>query len=91
VDKQALAVMIPVLAVFFGGLVVLSQSLIGKAIARRIEGSGGVSEDELSFLREQALQVDDLRDRLAELEERVDFAERLLPRAEPASDLPGRG
>jgi len=89
VDKQTLAVMIPVLAIFFGGLLMLSQSLIGKAIARRIEGSGRVSEDELAFLRDQALHVDDLRDRLAELEERVDFAERVLPREESKRDRLG--
>lgn len=83
-DKQSLAVMIPVLAVFFSGMVILSRTLIGKAIARRIEGSGGVSGDELAFLRDQAAEVDELRDRLGELEERVDFAERMLPRAEPS-------
>jgi len=89
VDKQTLAVMIPVLAVFFSGLMLISRTAIGKAIARRIEGSGRVSEDELGFLRDQALQVDELRDRLAELEERVDFAERILPREESKRDRLG--
>ncbi len=66
---------------------------IAKAIARRIEARGGVSDDTLAELDALRAEVDSLRGmapRLAELEERVDFAERLLargteqPRLEPA-------
>jgi hypothetical protein len=35
-------------------------------------------------------EVDELKTRLAEVEERLDFAERLLARAESADQLPGR-
>ncbi len=35
-------------------------------------------------------EMDALKERLAEVEERLDFAERLLARAEAADQLPGR-
>jgi hypothetical protein len=35
-------------------------------------------------------EVDDLKARLADVEERLDFAERLLARGESADQLPGR-
>ena len=52
---------------------------IGYAISKRIEGGARLNDDELAFLRDQAEEVEALRERLTELEERVDFAERMLP------------
>ncbi len=77
-DKQALAVLIPVLCVFFAGLVVLSKTAIGRALARRIggdEGTSGALEGELRDLR---LEVDALRGELMETQERLDFTERQI-------------
>lgn len=77
-DKQELAVLIPVLFVFFTGLVVLSRTAIGKALARRIGGDEALPpalEAELSELR---LEVDALRGELQETQERLDFTERQL-------------
>lgn len=50
---------------------------VGKAIARRLEGGSGESDESTGALLGE---MDDLRHRLAELEERVDFSERLMAR-----------
>lgn len=88
-DKQALAVLIPVLAVFFTGLVILSGTTLGKALARRI---GGEQPDSPRLQRDlEALhgEVEALRMDLAETQERLDFAERLLSRqSEPGHLIP---
>jgi hypothetical protein len=77
-DKQALGVLIPVLAVFFVGMVALSRTVIGKALARRIGGeedAGALLEGEVRELRSE---VDALRVELMETQERLDFTERQL-------------
>lgn len=83
-DKQTLAVMIPVLAVFFVGMSVLANTAIGKALARRIGGDPRAGGRELEALRQELLEVQAdlgaLRQELAETQERLDFAERLLAR-----------
>lgn len=79
-DKQALGVLIPLLAVLFVGLHSLSRTLIGKAIARRIEGGTGLPEAAHRHLLELQQEVDALRIEIAETQERLDFAERLIAR-----------
>jgi hypothetical protein len=56
-----------------------------KAIARRIEAGGAAADarGELEELRERVRQLEQANPRLAELEERLDFAERLLAQQEP--------
>lgn len=70
-----------VLIVFGGGmLVVLSKTEIGRAIADRIRGEtlGGVPDRALID------EVDRLRHEVSELQERLNFAERMLAaRQEP--------
>lgn len=72
--------------VFFG----LIRGPIGKAIAKMLEGHGG-QDDQLAMRVEQLedrvaeIGMDQLR--VAELEERLDFAERLLAQREPAGAL----
>ncbi len=65
-----------VVTFLFGGgsLFLLSMSPIGKAIAERIRGRGAVPAHDPELLAE----VDSLRRDVAELQERVDFTERLL-------------
>jgi hypothetical protein len=58
---------------FGGGIVFLSLSPIAKAIAERIRSHGAVPMHDPELLAE----VDSLRRDLSELQERVDFAERL--------------
>ena len=62
--------------ILFGGGIVflLSMSPIGRAIADRIRARGAVPMHDPELLAE----VDSLRRELTELQERVDFAERLL-------------
>ena len=51
---------------------------------RRIRGRCAAPDDPRSLA-----EVDELRGRLAEVEERLDFAERLLAQAREADQLPG--
>jgi hypothetical protein len=54
------------------------------AIAHRLRGAA-VSPD-----AELLAEIDGLKDRLAEVEERLDFSERLLAQGHQADPLPGR-
>jgi hypothetical protein len=51
-----------------------------KAIARRIEGgaAGAEVQAELEGLRERVRQLEEIQPRMLELEERVDFTERIV-------------
>lgn len=80
------------------GLTFAAVKIFGPLIAawaRRIEGRGGEStlRGEIEQLRQDVAELDGMRARVAELEERVDFAERLLvnPRAEVPSQREGNG
>lgn len=66
-----------------GGTIVLRGPL-GKAIARRIEGTATAEVDVEPLLQE----LDEVRARMLELEERMDFTERLLAREREAAQLP---
>jgi hypothetical protein len=65
------------------GLVKIFRGPIGAAIAERIRGGAPAGDPGL------AAEVDHLRGRLAEVEERLDFAERLLAQVREADQLPG--
>src|SRR5690606_39423679 len=69
-----------------GGTIVLRGPL-GKAIARRIEGMDAPEVDVEPVLQE----LDEVRARMLELEERMDFTERLLAREREAVALPPAG
>lgn len=65
---------------------------IGSALARRLGGhpEPGDAHAEIEEMRAGVMaEVDHLRNRLAEVEERLDFAERLLASNEPSHHLPG--
>ena len=65
---------------------------IGSALARRLSGRPE-ADDAHAEIEEMGArmtaEVDDLRNRLAEVEERLDFAERLLARGGQADQIPG--
>jgi hypothetical protein len=65
---------------------------IGSALARRLGGRPDPGDAHVEIEEMSArvtAEVDDLRSRLAEVEERLDFAERLLAHGGPANQLPG--
>lgn len=83
----------------FGGatLVLLSMSPIGRAIAHRIKG-GSISKGDEVLQRLEETQnavldeLDALRQEITDVQERLDFAERLLARhREPAQLGDGKG
>lgn len=89
--------MAPVIAtsVFFIAFasVLILRGPLGRAIARRIEGSDGTAADpgiarRVAELEAQVAELEHRADRIAELEERLDFAERLLARQADQQRLP---
>lgn len=63
-----------------------------RALARRLEGKGqgdAAIRAEVEQLQQRLAEVDHLHHRVAELEERIDFAERMLARGPTAAALPG--
>jgi hypothetical protein len=78
----------------FGGLsaFMLSISPVGRAIADRIRSGDAGSKEGVAELREAQLaileELDQLRRELIEVQERVDFAERLLAQRDDVPRLP---
>jgi hypothetical protein len=78
----------------FGGatLVLLSMSPVGRALAHRIKG-GGVLKDDDSLHRLEETQkavldeLDALRQEVSDVQERLDFTERLLARHQEPAQL----
>ena len=68
----------------FAFVIVKVLGPIAVAIGHRIRGSRDSAPD-----HRLAEEVDQLRTRLAEVEERLDFAERLLARGAQADQIPG--
>jgi hypothetical protein len=75
------------ITLIFGGgtLFLLSISPVGKAIAERIRSRGAIPMPDPELLAE----VETLRHELAELQERVDFTERLLAQRKDIEQVGG--
>ena len=75
-----------------GGLVLILRGPVGRAMARRLEGSSGTAPElaaRVDELESRVAELEQERARTTELEERVDFAERLIARQDQAPrDLP---
>jgi ubiquinone biosynthesis protein UbiJ len=84
---RILGLMIPLFAISIVGVLVLSRTRIGEAIARRIAGDTRHPqwEAELEALEDEVAR---LRGQLGETNERLDFAERLLTRGEEVRGKP---
>jgi hypothetical protein len=83
-----------VVTIVFLALVAITLILwpIMRAFGRRLEGKGqgdAVLRAEVEQLQQRLGEVDHLHHRVAELEERLDFAERMLARPGAASVSPG--
>ncbi len=75
-----------IILIFGGGtLFLLSISPVGKALADRLRGNAEPMQDP-----ELLAEVDALRQEVAELHERVDFAERVLLKSHDRNEL-GKG
>ncbi len=75
-----------IVIVFGGGmLMVLSKSEIGRALADRIRGEGATGPTDPGLVEE----VERLRLEVGELQERMDFAERMLAAKREGERLPG--
>ena len=73
-----------IIFIFGGGTCfLLSISPVGKAIAERIRNKGAVAAADPELLAE----VDALRQEVSELQERVDFTERLLARQQERAQV----
>lgn len=74
---------------FVGGFVAVFWPLM-RAIARRIEGKGRTDPallEELDHLRARVVDLEAMQNRMGELEERVDFTERLLAQKSEPREL----
>ena len=72
---------------FIAGVTLVLRGPVGKAIARRLEGNQ-LPQADSPEVSSRLAQVDELSHRVAELEERLDFAERLLARTRESHQLP---
>lgn len=81
--------LLAIILIFGGGTAIaIAFSPIGKAIADRIRGRAVEAETDPAVLAE----LDEMRAQLSELQERVDFSERLLAKdREPRVLEPGAG
>jgi hypothetical protein len=75
---------IPVGIISAIAVAVVLRGPVGKALAKRLAGDTDASNE--AVLQE----LEEVRHRMGELEERLDFAERVLAQSEPAARLPGR-
>jgi hypothetical protein len=87
-DRQTLALLIPIVTMFFTGLIGFSFTPLGRAIARRISGPPPELAERVNALEDT---VDTQRRMLDEMHERLDFAERALAQAREARRLPESG
>lgn len=71
-------VAIPIWGLGVGGAIFIANGPIGKAIARKISGGEVDAPAAVEVPEELYAELDELRARLLEMEERQDFAERLL-------------
>jgi hypothetical protein len=69
---------------------IILRGPLGRALARRIEGVDAAAADRVQYLEQRVANLEQAQARIPELEERVDFAERVLTRAETPERLPAR-
>jgi hypothetical protein len=85
--------MIPIFLFAVMGAVGVSFSPIGRALARRVGGDKGEQAEGAALAEVDALREDvqALRGEVGEMQERLDFAERLLAQVRTQGKLPAGG
>jgi len=81
---------VPVSFIVAIAAVLILRGPLGTALADRIAGRVGHGQSGDRELEELRAEVDGLRNRLTEAEERLDFTERLLARRQEPERLPGQ-
>ncbi len=81
-------VSVPIWFAVIGGATLILRGPFGKALAGRMSGELPTATGPVELPEELYAELDELRSRVAELEERQDFSERLLARRE---DPPAAG
>jgi hypothetical protein len=69
-------------------IIVVARSQIGRALADRIRGGGAHDRELLAEVDALRAELDSVRQDFAEVQERLDFAERLLVRPAAGSTGP---
>jgi Tfp pilus assembly protein PilO len=91
-DRQSIALLIPILALSIPVMAIISSGL-QKVWRLRIEEArvraGALAEGAEAELDHVRVEVEQLRRELTEVQERLDFAERLLARKAEPPPLPG--
>jgi hypothetical protein len=82
---------IPIWGAALISLMVIGNGPVGKAIARRIGGEPPPAGGTLEVPEELYAELDELRARMLEMEERQDFAERLLSQRPESERLSAGG
>jgi hypothetical protein len=83
IHGEGFAIPVGILGAIAGAVVL--RGPVGKALASRIEGR---TLGEVAPPEEVLVELDDLRHRVLELEERLDFTERMLTQSRESAGLP---
>lgn len=82
------------LGMMLAGVVLILRGPVGRALARRIDGTSGQAEGlsaaDADELRHRVAELEQQQVRMLEFEERLDFAERLLANQPTSDRLPPR-
>lgn len=78
-----LAPLIPVVGILVFGFLKALNGPVGQAMSDRLRGTAQPNPHDAELLADTLHEVEQLNRRVLEVEERLDFTERLLARAEP--------
>ncbi|MBI2615543.1 MAG: hypothetical protein HYW52_07720 [Gemmatimonadetes bacterium] len=82
-DANAIAMLIPIAGMGLGALFLVgAYKLVGRWLDRGRGGAASGLAEEVARLREEVEALSEVNRRVLELEERVDFAERVLAQAQ---------
>jgi hypothetical protein len=80
--------LIPIFFFLSVASVIILRGPLGKALAERLSGRGAEDSADAAALK---AELDEVYHRLEDLEQRLDFAERLLVKGRDRKEVPGGG